>query len=214
MIEENKVATNYISHEEQSFTMPCQKEMIDKEDYFDTKNYKEVHNWGKLILTGNENITYDSASMWMFRLRVSDIKQISSNDIETQALCNILKSRKWNGPQGYDNVMSQLSNSTMIGIRSTQFKNLEALKSYLKSQYNAGTPVTIYYQLATPEILDMTLEQKRVSDEIEKAKSYYETTIVTSEDEIQPNVEFTYKRSYKLRVENLEKALLSQGGGV
>ena len=214
MIEENKVATNYISHEEQSFTMPCQKEMIDKEDYFDTKNYKEVHNWGKLILTGNENITYDSASMWMFRLKVSDIKQISSNDIETQALCNILKSRKWNGPQGYDNVMSQLSNTTMIGIRSTQFKNLEALKSYLKSQYNAGTPVTIYYKLTTPEQIEMTLEQKRVSDEIEKAKSYYETTIVTSEDEIQPNLEFTYKRSNKLRIENMEKALLSQGGGV
>ena len=203
---------NYVSYQEQSFIMPTQKEMLE-EDYFDTKNYKEVHNWKKIVLNGSETYTAGGSSNEVYRYDAQILINSAKVD-KNKMVCTHFKS-VYQDLNFYEHIRnSTKENPTAIVFYIKGKKTLTEFKAWLRQQYEAETPVTIYYKLTTPEQIEMTLEQKRVSDEIEKAKSYYETTIVTSEDEIQPNLEFTYKRSNKLRVENLEKALLSQGGGV
>lgn len=203
---------NYVSYQEQSFIMPTQKEMLE-EDYFDTKNYKEVHNWKKIVLNGSETYTAGGSSNEVYRYDAQILINSAKVD-KNKMVCTHFKS-VYQDLNFYEHIRnSTKENPTAIVFYIKGKKTLTEFKAWLRQQYEAETPVTIYYKLTTPEQIEMTLEQKRVSDEIKKAKSYYETTIVTSEDEIQPNLEFTYKRSNKLRVENLEKALLSQGGGV
>ena len=53
MLEESIIATPYKEHQEQSYIMPVQKEMLE-DDYFDWDNEEEVHTWNKLVLTGDE----------------------------------------------------------------------------------------------------------------------------------------------------------------
>ena len=57
-------------------------------------------------------------------------------------------------------------------------------KAYLKEQYEAGTPVTVYYVLATP----IEIEQ----EVIELPYSYDEVTHISTNSEVEPELEVTY----------------------
>jgi len=46
--------------------------------------------------------------------------------------------------------------SENIGIKDSAFTSADDLKQFLADQYAAGTPVTIYYQLATPTLENYT----------------------------------------------------------
>ena len=61
-LEEGAKATDYIAHEEQNITMPCQQPMVSEEDFFDLENEKEVHNWGKVESYNGEEITTEYIS--------------------------------------------------------------------------------------------------------------------------------------------------------
>lgn len=52
-IEESSTESTFVQHEEQSYIMPVQQEML-VNDYLDYDNEEEVHVWGKKILTGDE----------------------------------------------------------------------------------------------------------------------------------------------------------------
>lgn len=47
---------------------------------------------------------------------------------------------------------SVLNSGTILGFRDSRFSTAEEFKANLSSQYSAGTPVTIVYELATPAI--------------------------------------------------------------
>lgn len=51
-------------------------------------------------------------------------------------------------------------------LYSTQFETVEELKTFLAEQYSKGTPVTVYYVLATPEYEDCTAEQSAILDKL------------------------------------------------
>lgn len=54
-------------------------------------------------------------------------------------------------------------------------------KEYLKSQYDAGTPVVIYYKQQTPTRLKFTDEQKSVAKELNNARTYKNVTNITTD---------------------------------
>lgn len=65
--------------------------------------------------------------------------------------------------------------------KSSKFDSLEDYKAYLKTLYNAGTPVIVYYKLAVPERLKFTDEQKAVAKELTNARTYKNVTNITTD---------------------------------
>lgn len=176
-------ATTYEEHEEQSYIMPVQNEML-QEDYFDFDNEEEVHTWKKLILTGNENWKLESTGR--FGIIKSDLPEIpaaTSNNNYLGNMCNSYKESTpaltWKKVQGFCVDMS--SCLRIYDDKYSTNNDLEGFKTYLKSQYDAGTPVIIYYKLQTPTRLAFTDEQKAVAKELNNARTYKNVTNITTD---------------------------------
>lgn len=181
---EEKTATAYEEHREQSYIMPTQKEML-QGDYFDFDNEEEVHTKAKLVLTGNENWKLESTGR--FGIIKSDLPEIpaaTSNDNDYLGnMCNSYKESTpvltWKKVQGFCVDMS--SCLRIYDDKYSTNNDLEGFKTYLKSQYDAGTPVIIYYKLQTPTRLAFTDEQKAVAKELNNARTYKNVTNITTD---------------------------------
>lgn len=176
--------TEYEQHEEQSYIMPVQKEML-QGDYFDFDNEEEVHTKAKLVLTGNENWKLESTGR--FGIIKSDLPEIpaatSNNNDYLGNMCNSYKASTpaltWKKVQGFCVDMS--SCLRIYDDKYSTNNDLEGFKTYLKSQYDAGTPVIIYYKLQTPTRLAFTDEQKAVAKELNNARTYKNVTNITTD---------------------------------
>lgn len=180
---ENDTDIDYVQHEEQKYIMPTQKEML-QGDYFDFDNEEEVHVWKKLILTGNENWKLESTGR--FGIIKSDLPEIpaaTSNNNYLGNMCNSYKESTpaltWKKVQGFCVDMS--SCLRIYDDKYSTNNDLEGFKTYLKSQYDAGTPVIIYYKLQTPTRLAFTDEQKAVAKELNNARTYKNVTNITTD---------------------------------
>lgn len=183
-LEESSTATEYEQHEEQKYIMPTQKEML-QGDYFDFDNEEEVHTKAKLVLTGNENWKLESTGR--FGIIKSDLPEIpaatSNNNDYLGNMCNSYKASTpaltWKKVQGFCVDMS--SCLRIYDDKYSTNNDLEGFKTYLKSQYDAGTPVIIYYKLQTPTRLAFTDEQKAVAKELNNARTYKNVTNITTD---------------------------------
>ena len=187
MIFYGETSTPYEPHQEQSYIMPVQQEML-TDDFFDWINEEEVHNWSKLVLNGNENWKIESVGR--FGIMKSDLSKIpmptSNNNDYLGNMCNYYKESTpaltWKKEQGFC-----IDGSSCLRIYDTTYSssnNLEGFKEYLKAQYEAETPVIIYYKTVAETRLKFTDEQKAVAKEIQKATSYEDTTHIYSTDEV------------------------------
>lgn len=190
-LEENTVSTSCEEHQEQSYIMPVQKEML-VNDYLDYDNEEEVHVWKKLILTGNEVFTkgYDKERVSGFYTSIDELKNIDKkrNDTLSDFLCNCLIEKKFYTNNISDEVWGNVNtfafstaNQHILALNIKNISTVDELKTYLKSQYDAGTPVIIYYQLATPQRIAFTKEQKAVAKELNNARTYKNVTNITTD---------------------------------
>ena len=76
-------------------------------------------------------------------------------------------------------------------IRCDKYTTIEDFKAMLKSKYEAGTPVIIYYKLATPVDLELTSEQKAVQNQ--KLYTYKNITNIAVSDEL-ASIDVNYKK--------------------
>ena len=174
-IEESTKATEYEQHEEQSYIMPVQKEML-QGDYFDFDNEEEVHTWGKKILDGTENWAYEKLTSAdgeknNFYLKIDDAmsngKVYSNAFVQRSTLA--------------DNYSMFMSSGKNLNLRYQEKSSSTDFKAYLKSQYDAGTPVVVYYKLATFKRLKFKDEQKAVAKELNNARTYKNVTNITTD---------------------------------
>lgn len=204
-IEEGNKATSYSSYEQgsssfiiangnktqkQEFVLPIQKPML-KEDYFDFKNKKEIHNWSRTTFTGEEkwalNATYTNTIR--FSLGVS---YLNANKI---GYCNrsFIRTTQAHGDYEYmfyssDLLYFNISKSSLPADK----QNLEGFIELLKQWNSEGEPLELYYQTEEIEELTLTDEQIAVGQEIDKAKLYLGTTNIYSNDEIAPYFTLIY----------------------
>ena len=167
--------TEYEQHEEQSYIIPMQTEMLEN-DYLDYDNEEEVHIWGKKILDGTENWAYEKLTSAdgeknNFYLKIDDAmsngKVCSNAFIQRTSLA--------------DNYSMFMSAGKNLNLRYQEKSSSTEFKAYLKSQYDAGTPVVVYYQLETPIRLKFTDEQKAVAKELNNARTYKNVTNITTD---------------------------------
>lgn len=191
---------DFQEHKEQKYIIPTQAEMLEG-DYFDWDNEEEVHTWNKIVFNGTEDfdkITIDELNVFVFKTVEMDYKYIN-NDI-CNYKCNLFKAIKVN-ERYLDNTL-YINGGKKIAITSNNFTSVAELQSYLTEQYNAGTPLVVYYKLAKETRLAFTDEQKAIAKELKNAKTYDKITHIYSTDEISPNIELTYKKNMEILFTN------------
>lgn len=180
-VEEGNTAKKYNQHEEQSYIMPVQSEMLEG-DYFDFDNEEEVHIFGKKALTGNENWSRGTTRKGFYYFDYSDNNFVGSYNAKSDIFCNIAE--KISASDLYE-ITSQkyliAVYTKTLRLSLNNISTVDELKSYLKAQYDAGIPVVVYYKLATSKRLKFTNEQKAVAKELSNARTYKNVTNITTD---------------------------------
>lgn len=184
-LEENKKKTTLEQHEEQSYIMPVQQEML-QGDYFDFDNEKEVHVWGKKILDGTELWNKSGNKYPTFYFSPCDISSKFAVPENAKGLCNYFK--QIGSIWGQDVMAFDIANITTthsdfrfcLGSNST-ITTLEEWKNKLSEMYNSGQPLVLYLQLRTPIRQKFTDEQKAVAKELNNARTYKNVTNITTD---------------------------------
>lgn len=155
----------------QTAIMPIQQEMLEGDYVADV----EHHVWGKLILMGDEDWHKSSTTeVDRFSYNTSDYPAFA------EGLSNYFLVQKGIGT----NVGRLVFNAgTQIVVNFSDYgtTTLEEFKAWLKSKYDEGNPVIVYYKLTTPVNLELTEGQKAVKDTLINA---YEpiTNVYASDD--------------------------------
>ena len=143
----------------------------------------EHHEWGKYVLTGEENFvrssSYTNDKYFCGYISKSPMTNVKEDGF---GLCTHFKKIGY-----YTKILDEecirISNQFHVRILASRLteNSAEGFKTYLKQQYEAGTPVTIYYKLAKPLNLELTEEQKTVKNTLINA---YEpiTNVYASDD--------------------------------
>lgn len=107
----------------------------------------------KLVLTGEEEITSAHTDIGLYNIAITDyLKRLAVTSICSHYLAG-------KNANGWTEVTDQTCcfyaykpvPSYSFYIRDSSFTTINDFKSYLASQYAAGTPVTVWYVLAEPE---------------------------------------------------------------
>ena len=177
--------TDYVQHEEQSYIMPVQQEML-QGDYFDFDNEKEEHKWIKLIFDGTENWLQSGNTYPTFYISPYEITSKFGIPAGLKAFCNYFsqKSNIW----GIDEIGFNTANLRQdhvdfrfcLGSSST-ITTLEAWKKKLVEMHNSGKPLALYFQILNLNELDFTDEQKAVAKELNNARTYKNVTNITTD---------------------------------
>ena len=93
-------------------------------------------------------------------------------------------------------------------FNDNELKSVDGINDYLKSQYNAGRPISIYYRLAEPRKLDLTENQKVQLQALAKAKTYKNITNITTDTIAVLDVD--YKRDLETIINNMQAQILAE----
>ena len=184
---EGEKATSFEQHQEQSYIMPIQQEMLEG-DYFDWDNEDEVHIFGKKVLTGNENweaIGTNTSGKYRFQTKVDDIAFNADGDTYLEGICDSYKVGTPNTTYLCQEGIATVQNYLIIYNEKVN----DTVENFEKGLSNKN--VTIYYKLATPTRLPFTDEQKAVAKELNNARTYEGITHIYSTDSIAPVLKTT-----------------------
>lgn len=171
----SKSQSDFAPHQSQTAIMPIQQEMLEGDYVVDV----EHHEWKKIVLTGEEELgsNFDINGSIFFGGFISDKDADNGEMVCSNYLYQ--SSKTWQQISNYG-FCGQIGSNNVF-IRDDRFTNKTDFLNYLKQQYEAGTPVTVYYKLATPVDLELTDEQKTVKNTLINA---YEpiTNVYASDD--------------------------------
>ena len=177
--------SDFVKQQSQTAIMPIQQEML-KGDYISDKEY---HTWGKMILTGGENIGTDGIFQGITQFSLFVKSQYVYDNI-VRALSNYFNGVGFIDSWKIDNSIATSANGK-IRFMTSQYATVDEFKSYIKSKYDEGSPVIIYYKLAEPLNLELTAEQKAIRDT--KLYTYKNITNIAVSDEL-ASIDVNYKK--------------------
>ena len=122
-----------------------------------------------LVLTGEENWIYDSKGS---RCYINITDAYAKGDRRTQCYCShyicVYNGEPFNTIPNHSIYINLYNNAARFYIKNEEFTSVADFKSFLAQQYAAGTPVTIWYILATPETVT-------INEPIRKIGNYADT---------------------------------------
>ena len=114
----------------------------------------------KLVLTGGESWVENGSGTSTFRGMLS---LVDSNKWNASGICSHLK-YIISGISSDVEGCSCVSNNLFVRLSKTLTPNLSDFKSYLAQQYASGTPVTVWYVLATEEAGTLNEPLRKIGD--------------------------------------------------
>lgn len=144
----------------------------DIEDEYEVVSGKGIKRINEYIFTGDENWALNGTTGYYI---------VGFNTKEALCICNYFKSN--NNPWQNDNSIGIASSGNLWVSPENVLQSIESWKAHLKELYNAGTPLTIQYKLATPE--EFTLEPKQI-------KLFENTNNISLIEDIETELEATY----------------------
>ena len=213
-IELGSTATDYVEHQEQTYTIPTQQPMRSigtvRDDFIKQEGvWYERHKIKRLVFDGTE--TGWSVNNNVFYRTISD-KKIA----KTQMYSNyfIYKSVIWQNLSNYE--FSDDNTTATIFIKDEDYSSIDNFKTWLSTQYANATPLCIDYILATPTDLPCTQAQIDILENL--PRTYKNETNVISLDEIEAYIDFEYVQDTKTYIDNqitnLSNAIVALGGVV
>ena len=201
-IEKGESATEIIEPQSQIKIMPIQQEMLEG-DYIEEV---EHHEWGKVVLDGTENINLDLTYQGISQFTLNNIKngKFVDDGKTISALSNYFKGVIWSYSWTKDNSIV-IRNDGRGRIMSSEFTTAEQFKTFLQERYAAGTPVIVYYKLATPIDLELTEEQEEAR---EGFNTYKGVTNISVDNEL-ATLDVTYKKDLETLINNLTNVISS-----
>ena len=175
----------YVDYQSQTITMPIQQEMLEGDYISDV----EHHEWGKTLLTGEENwkeVTTNNLKRFFCEGYVTSI----NNNSTVNCISNYFKGTSRNKLESSSGDEISVSDK-FLNILSKKIGTKEDFKTWLKSKYDAGNPVVVYYKLATPTNLQLTDEQKSALET--QLNTYKNVTNINLSDEL-ASVDISYKK--------------------
>ena len=190
--------SDFVKQQSQTAIMPIQQEML-KGDYISDKEY---HTWGKMILTGGENIGTDGIFQGITQFSLFVKSQYVYDNI-VRALSNYFNGVGFIDSWKIDNSIATSANGK-IRFMTSQYATVDEFKSYIKSKYDEGSPVIIYYKLAEPLNLELTAEQKAIRDT--KLYTYKNITNIAVSDEL-ASIDVDYKKDPTTEHDDLQNQI-------
>ncbi len=195
-IEKGKMVTEYEEHKSQVITMPIQQEMLEGDYVADV----EHHEWGKIILTGEEklidNVSTSIRTYWGIDFSNYGIYQYNDPTRICDVLTTKFKSRPQQGTFLPGQVALITSNKNMYFVFEPDTTEEQA-RAILKD-------MPVYFRLATPFDLELTEEQKAVREQ--KMYTYKNITNISVSDELS-SIDVEYKKDIETIEKNIESRL-------
>ena len=183
MIEKGEQITDYVEHEQTDYILDIQQEML-KGDKFvkETDGWKEVHNYPKYEITGNETLllmdnTVDETYLFRIENKTFQLENYSTDYIMNYFTINTARTTT--------NIIGSyiFDNRLRLRVPSSVATNVEEMKNWLQEKYNSGNPVYIYYKEETSAKLLCTEAQSAVLEELSNLELFADVNnIITAED--------------------------------
>lgn len=183
--EPNKSNWKYVPYKKETKILPIQEPMLEG-DYFikEEDGWKEVHEWGKIKLTGAENWQYNTEKQYFFCPTFDFKNKIPINSVKEKQYCNYFKIiTDWTTfRDGKDIAIYRVTDTGYkISIRNTACKTVEEFKEFLQEALNSGNPVIVNYKTESIEKLPCTPEQTKILDELDNFQTYKPVTNITTD---------------------------------
>ena len=192
----NTDESDFILHQSQTAIMPIQQEMLTGDYVADI----EHHEWGKVVLTGEE-VLIDSSSTstrkwWGIDFSNYGIYQYNDPTKTCDVLTTKFKSRPQQGTFLPGQVALITNNKNMYFVFEPDATEEQA-RAILKD-------MPVYFRLATPINLELTEEQKAVRNQ--KLYTYKNITNINVSDEL-ASIDVEYKKDIETIEKNIESRL-------
>lgn len=197
-VETGSTPTTYAQQQSQTAIMPIQQEMLTG-DYISSV---EHHEWKKIVLDGTENwseVTTNNLKRFFYKVSVASINDNNS----VNCISNYFKGTSRNELEFSSGDEISVADK-YLNILSKNIKTKEDFKAWLKSKYDEGNPVVVYYKLATPLNLELTEGQKAIRDT--KLYTYKNITNIAASDEL-ASIDVEYKKDPTTEHDDLQNQI-------
>lgn len=213
-IEEGPTATKYSPYNYGTFDLKLQKDEDIQEVTFISKRLHEddyidedgIHyNRKTYVVTGNEDfIKRTTATTDYICIYLNDvINDCVANEYSINVKSNIAKGVEYVNRWKSINVVSCRINTLTFVLDNVT--TLEDAKTYFKTQYSNGTPITIEYKLAEEEIEKFDETNQKAFNKLESLLLDDYTVVNSSSSELQAEIELTEYTANEIHRENIEK---------
>ena len=191
--------SEYVQNEQKEYNLAVQQEML-LNDKFDLENNKEVHGWKKYTVTSVDNFKVTKKeTRFEFEMSVANGNHLSN------LVCNMFK--KWRTSDYTKTACYIAWNSKFIILLQfgdcgfTESMTVEEAKTRFQEIINENTSLIFYYSMTTTEELDLTEEQKQVSNELNALELFKGVNNIYTEQDL-VLLQLNYTADTKMYIDN------------